>query len=163
MNEIQKYFKYRQALIDQYIRGDMTKSEYLNRNLDAVLGLNIKPFRFIDTVEKGLYNYQYYNALAKEAGIAAGRHTGESELYYREKDKATISILRLLEYQNVSAYFIKVRSKYLKGKIFEILLNDYNAVMHSKSGYILENLRREGVFADRTMVSVIDGYINQKY
>ena len=163
MNEIQKYFRYRQALIDQYIRGDMTKSEYLNKNLDAVLSLNIRPFKIIDSVEKGLFNYQYYNALAKEAGIEAGRHTGDVALYYREKDKATMSILKLLDYENVSAYFIRVRSKYLKGKIFEILLSDYNAIMHSKNKYLLENLKKAGVFKDGTHVSLIDGYINQKY
>ena len=163
MNEIQKYFKYRQALIDQYIRGDMTKSEYLNRNLDAVLSLNIRPFRLIDTVEKGLFNYQYYNALAKEAGIEAGRHNDEVNLYYREKDKATMSILKLLDYENVSAYFIKVRSKYLRGKIFEIVLDDYNAIMHSKNKYLLENLQKAGVFKDGTHISLIDGYINQRY
>ena len=163
MNEIQKYFRYRQSLIDQYIRGDMTKSEYLNKNLDAVLSLNIKPFRYVDSIEKGLFNYQYYNAMAKEAGVEAGRHTGDVDSYYREKDKATLQILRLLEYENVSAYFIKVRSKYLKGKIFEILLNDYNAIMHSKNKYILNNLQKAGVFTDGTRVSLIDGYINQKY
>jgi len=163
LNEIQKYFRYRQALIEQYIRGDMTKSEYLSRNLDAVLSLNIRPFKLIDTVEKGLFNYQYYNALAKEAGIEAGRHTGETELYYREKDRATAQILKLLDYENVSAYFIKVRSKYLKGKIYEIILDDYNAIMHSKNKYLLEKLQRAGVFRDQTMVSVIDGYINQRY
>ena len=112
MNEIQKYFRLRQALIDQYTRGDMTKSEYLNKNLDAVMSLNIKPFRKIDSVEKGLFNYQYYNALAKDAMTVAGRHDSEAGFYYREKDKATLSILRLLDYQNVSAYYIKVRSNY---------------------------------------------------
>ena len=163
MNEIQKYFKLRQALIDQYIRGDMTKSEYLSRNLDAVMGLNIRPFKIIDTVDKGLFNYQYYNALAKDAVSYAGRHDGEAALYYKEKDRATVSILRLIEYKNVTAYFIRVRSKYLKGKIFEIVLNDYNAIMHSKNAFILANLQKAGVFTDGTHTSLIDGYINQKY
>ena len=163
MNDIQKYFRYRQALIDQYIRGDMTKSEYLAKNRDAVMGLNIRPFRNVDSVEKGLFNYQYYNALAKDENAAAGRHNGDAAAYYREKDKATLQILRLLDYENVSAYFIKVRSKYLKGKIYEIILHDYNAIMHSKNIYLLEKLRGAGVFGNETRVSVIDGYINNKY
>ena len=160
MNEIQKYLRLRQALIDQYIRGDMSKSEYLNSNLNAVMSLNIRPFRFVDTVEKGLFNYQYYNALAKD-GIS--RIDGETERHYREKDKATLAILRLLEYENVSAYFIKVRSKHLKGKIFEIILNDYNAIMHSKNSILLDKLKNAGVFIDETRISLIDSYINQRY
>ena len=163
MNEIQKYFRLRQALIDQYIRGDMTKSEYLGRNLDAVLSLNIRPFTKIDTVEKGLFNYQYYNAMAKESVAFAGRMNSEAFNNYREKDKAALSVLRLLDYTNVEAYFIKVRSKHLKGRIFEIVLNDYNTIMHSKSAPLLENLKRAGVFKEGTHVSLIDGYINQKY
>jgi len=163
MNAIQKYFRLRQALIDQYIRGDMTKSEYLNRNLDAVLGLNIQPFTRIDTVEKGLFHYQYHNAMAKESVSFAGRMSSEAFLHYKEKDKAALSVLRLLDYENVAAYFIKVRSKHLKGKIFEIVLHDYNTIMHSKSGTLLESLKRAGVFQDGTQTSLIDGYINQRY
>ena len=66
MNAIQKYFKYRQSLIDQYAKGDMTKREYLQKNYEAVVYGDIGPFRNMDTVEKALFNYQYYNALAKE-------------------------------------------------------------------------------------------------
>ncbi len=66
MNAIQKYFKYRQSLIDQYAKGDMTKREYLQKNYEAVVYGEIGPFRNMDTVEKALFNYQYYNALAKE-------------------------------------------------------------------------------------------------
>ena len=66
MNQIQKYFRYRQSLIDQYKKGDMTKREYLQMNYDAVINNGINPFKNIDTVEKALYNYQYYNALAKQ-------------------------------------------------------------------------------------------------
>ena len=127
------------------------------------MSLNIKPFRKIDSVEKGLFNYQYYNALAKDAMTVAGRHDSEAGFYYREKDKATLSILRLLDYQNVSAYYIKVRSSYLKGKIYEIVLKDYNTIMHSKNNFILESLKQAGVFLEGMRISIIDGYINQKY
>ena len=141
----------------------MTKHEYLSKNLDAVFSLDIKPFRNIDCIEKGLFNYQYYNALAKDAKSAAGSYDTDTNNYYREKDKATLSILRLLEYRNVSAYFIRVRSKYLKGRIFEIVLNDYNNIMHSKNNYVLKCLKDAGVFMDGIHVSLIDGYINQPY
>ena len=45
MNAIQKYFKYRQSLIEQYKKGDMTKREYLEMNYDAVVNNEIKPFK----------------------------------------------------------------------------------------------------------------------
>ena len=66
LNALEKYFRYRQSLIDQYVKGDMTKREYLQANYEAVVYNDIKPFRHIDTVLKGLFNYQYYNARAKE-------------------------------------------------------------------------------------------------
>ncbi len=66
MNAIQKYFRYRQNLIDQYMKGDMTKREYLQKNYEAVVYGDIGPFTNTDSVEKALFNYQDYNALAKE-------------------------------------------------------------------------------------------------
>ena len=66
LNALEKYFRYRQSLIDQYVKGDMTKREYLQANYEAVVYNDIKPFKNIDTVLKGLFNYQYYNARAKE-------------------------------------------------------------------------------------------------
>ena len=71
MNAIQKYFKYRQSLIDQYAKGDMTKREYLQKNYEAVVYGDIGPFRNMDTVEKALFNYQYYNALELQKAGAA--------------------------------------------------------------------------------------------
>lgn len=172
MNALQKYFNYRQALIDQYIKGDMTKREYLDRNLDAVLALNIKPFKNVDTVDKALFNYQYYNAMAKEAKIDTYSYSDremekiyyeKSNYYYNKKDRATLRVLELMDYRNVKAYFIKVRSKYLKNKLFEIILEDNNMILHSANEFILKRLKEEMVFSDGVKKSVIDNYINQKY
>ena len=44
----------------------MTKREYLAKNYETVLNNDIGPFKNTDTVEKALYNYQYYNAMAKQ-------------------------------------------------------------------------------------------------
>ncbi len=172
MNEIQKYFRFRQALIEQYLKGDMTKSEYLSRNLEAVLSLNIKPFKNMDTVDKGLFNYQYYNAMAKEANAEAHSY-GDRELqkesyesanhFYYKKDRATMAVLKLLDYRGVSAYFIHVRSKELKGKLFEIVIEDHDSILHSTNQRILADLQAEQVFLDETKTSLIDYYVNQKY
>ena len=172
MNVIQKYFRYRQSLIDQYIRGDMSKSEYLEANLDAVLALNIPPFRRIDSLDKGLYNYQYFNAMAKDARAVSRdfddydlrrEQFEESNHYYQQKDQATMAVLKLLDFCGVQAYFINVRSQYLKGKLFEIVIEDYQMILHSANPLILKNLRENGVFTEGMRKSLIDGYINQKY
>ena len=99
MNAIQKYFRYRQNLIDQYVKGDMTKREYLERNYEAVVYGDIGPFQNVDTIEKALYNYQYYNALAKQMkSISTSKgmeyelkleYLERSEGYYSKKDRAT--------------------------------------------------------------------------
>ncbi|MDR2650189.1 MAG: hypothetical protein LBB94_10800 [Clostridiales bacterium] len=160
MNEIQKYFKYRQGLINQYVKGDMTKREYLSRNLDAVLALREKPFSIVDTLEKGLFNYQYYNALAKECKNTDPTRT---DFYYSKKDRATMNVLRILDFSGVEAYFIRVRSSQLKGRLYEVIIQEYQMILHSASTEILDRLRCEGVFSEETRQSVIDGYINQKY
>ena len=173
VNAIEKYFGYRQALIDQYAKGDMTKREYLRANYEAVVYNDIKPFKNIDTVLKGLFNYQYYNAKAKEKKQASTikdlsyeekkDYIDSCNYYYGRKDKATLKVLQLLDYKGVEAYFINVRSKELKGKLFEIILTDYNMILHSTNTLILKNLREEGVFSETVKKSLIDGYINQRY
>ena len=173
MNAIQKYFKYRQSLIDQYAKGDMTKREYLRKNYEAVVYGDIGPFRNMDTVEKALFNYQYYNALAKEnKTISTARdmdydlkqdYIEKSNYYYSKKDRATLTALRMLDYKGVEAYFVKVRSKYLKGKLFEIVIEEEDIILHSTSPLILKCLREEGVFHEESRKSVIDDYVNHRY
>ena len=160
LNEIQKYFKYRQGLIDQYVKGDMTKREYLAKNLEAVLSLRDKPFTIVDTLEKGLFNYQYFNAMAKEC---KNTDPAKTDYYYSKKDRATFSVLRILDFRGVEAYFIRVRSPQLRGRLFEIIIQEYQMILHSANPEILARLKRERVFAEETRKSVIDGYINQRY
>lgn len=173
MNAIQKYFKYRQNLIDQYAKGDMTKREYLARNYEAVVYGDIGPFRNIDTVEKALFNYQYYNALAKEMkSVSTTRdldyelkcdYMEKSNYYYSKKDRATLAALRMLDFKGVEAYFVKMRSKYLDGKLFEIVIQEENIILHSTSSLILKLLREEGVFCEERRKSIIDDYVNHRY
>lgn len=174
MNAIQKYFKYRQSLIDQYLKGDMTKREYLAKNYETVLNNDIGPFKNTDTVEKALYNYQYYNAMAKQYKYESTfdyidweikkdlQH--QSNYYYSRKDDATRHVLKMLDYKGVEAYFVKVKSKALKGKLFEMVIHDYkNMILHSTNEGILNSLREEGVFSEGSRISLIDGYVNQRY
>lgn len=173
MNAIQKYFKYRQSLINQYAKGDMTKREYLQKNYEAVVYGDIGPFRNMDTVEKALFNYQYYNALAKENKTISTTRDMDYELkrdyleksnyYYSRKDRATLTALRMLDFRGVVAYFVKVRSRFLKGKLFEIVIEEENIILHSTSPLILNCLREEGVFQEESRKSLIDEYVNHRY
>ncbi|MTI47017.1 MAG: hypothetical protein FH761_04215 [Firmicutes bacterium] len=176
-NIFDKFFENRDSLIIQYRNGDMTKREFLQLNFDFIQQMRVKPFSKIDSYEKGMYNYQYYNVLAKYytmLGVDMKRqgkhynyfkhHLNKAHYYYNEKDKSTLKLLRHLEFENVEAYFIKVESKRLKDKLYEIVLKDYEfAIFHSKSNWLLKILKEEGVFISGKKKSLIDGYINEKY
>jgi len=173
MNAIQKYFKYRQSLIDQYVKGDMTKREYLQKNYAAVVYGDIRPFQNADTIEKALFNYQYYNALAKEMKTVSTARDMDYELkkdylersndYYNKKDRATLTVLRKLDFRGVNAYFVQVKSKYLKGKLFEIVVEEEDIILHSTSALILKLLREESAFTEEIRQSIIDDYVNRRY
>ena len=57
-----------------------------------------------------------------------------------------------------------MESSLLEGKLYEIVLTDYDyAVLHSKSIWLLELLKKEGIFSEKLKKSVIDYYVNQRY
>lgn len=171
------FFENRSSLILQYTNGDISKKEFLEYNFNFVQSMNLKPFSKIDSYEKGMYNYQYYNVLAKYYTMMArdikraGKHMKYYKYYknlgneyYHKKDQATFQLLKYLEFKNVEAYFINVDSKYLNDKLYEIVLLDYDeAIFHSKSLWLLDILRKEGVFIEGKKKSLIDGYINERY
>ena len=172
MNALQRYLNYRQALIEQYTKGDLTKKEYLNLNLDAVLALKDEPFKRVDSLEKGLFNYQFFNAMAKDASMEAkkyaskdfcGIYTEQVNYYYNRKDSATMKILELLDFIGVESYFIKVKSRELKNRLFEIVLKENGMILHSTSEAVLNRLKRENCFSEGVRKSLIDNYINNKY
>lgn len=172
-----EFFEHRDMLIIQHMNGDINKKEYLELNYKYILEKNIKPFQRIDSFEKGMYNYQFYNMMAKYHKMIAqeikdkGKHISfynkylqEADYFYNEKDKTSFRLLRFLHYENVEAYFIKMESSTLEGKLYEIVLKDYEyAVLHSKCLWLLDVLRKEKVFIEGRKKSVIDYYVNQKY
>jgi len=173
-----KFFTHRDYLIIQFMNGDITKREFIEEHYYFIQNMKLKPFKNgIDSFEKGIYNYQYYNMLAKYCYMKAKdkkliqKHPNEARnywekgnYYYHEKDKSTLKLLYHLNFENVEAYFIKVNSKTLKNKLYEIVLKDFESIiLHSKSKYMLNVLRQEGVFKEGIRKSLIDNYINQKY
>ena len=173
-NKFEQFLKNRQNLIDHYTKGDMTKEEFIEENYRCITALDIKPFQRIDNVKKAIYNYQYYNVLAKynqkRAHDLSKKYSSREDFleqanyYYSKKDQVTEKLLKLLDFAGVEAYFVKVKSPYLKKKLFEIVLTDYDSiVLHSTSETIRNMLIRENVFQQEERKSVTDSYINQKY
>jgi hypothetical protein len=173
-NKFEQFLKNRQSLIEQYAKGDLTKDEFIEANYRCINALDIKPFQKIDNVKKAIYNYQYYNVLAKyyqkrAHDINKRNESREdflelSDYYYSRKDRVTEKLLKLLDFRGVEAYFVKVNSPNLKRKLFEIVIKDYdNVILHSKNETILNMLIRENVFIPEEKKSLVDSYINQKY
>ncbi len=174
LNKFEQFLRNRQNLIDQYNKGDLTKEEFIEENYSCITSLDIKPFQRIDNVKKAIYNYQYYNALAKyyqkrahdlhKKNEARSDFLEMSNYYYSRKDFVTEKLLKLLDFRGVEAYFVNVKSPNLKNKLFEIVLLEYdNIILHSTSPSILNMLKYENVFLDEKRKSKIDSYINQRY
>lgn len=171
------FFKNRSSLIVQFKEGVISKRQYLEYNYDLVKRMNLKPFLRIDSYEMGMYNYQYYNVLAKYFTALAkdvkntkkhnkyyNYYLNKGNNYYHEKDKAALSLLKYLEFKRVDAYFINVNSKSLNDKLYEIVLLDYKeAIFHSKAIWLLDILKQEGIFMEEKKDSLIDEYINETY
>ncbi|MFP4698520.1 MAG: DUF6648 family protein [Eubacteriales bacterium] len=169
------FFEHRENLIFQYKKGDLTKDEFIEENYNYIISMDAKPFKKIDYMNKAIFNYQYYNALAKyyqkKAHYLPNHNLKQKQIffdntnyYYKKKDNTTIQTLKLIDYKNVRAYCVKVKSSNLKNKLFEIVFDDYeNLIFHSTSPFIKERLIEEGVFQNTKKTSVIDSYINQKF
>ncbi|MBS4536575.1 hypothetical protein GOQ29_13200 [Clostridium sp. D2Q-14] len=172
-----KFFSHRDLLIMRFADGDISKKEYIIENMEFIKNLDVKPFKNIDSFEKGIYNYQYFNMLAKYYYMEAKelKDQGEPEkyyqsfheegyYYYQQKDKCTLELLKFLKFSNMEAYYIDVESDSLHGKLYEINLKDFDkAILHSKNYKILDILRKKGVFVDNMQKSLIDRYVNVKY
>lgn len=171
------FFENRDKLIISHMNGDIDKSTFLELNYRYMIDNKIKPFQTINSFEKGMYNYQYYNVMAKyyqtiaqeirdnkKDAIFYSKYLDDVKYYYDEKDKTSFRLLRFLRYNNVEAYFISMESSNLEGKLYEIVLKDYEfAVLHSMSEWLLNTLKKENVFINESKKSVIDYYVNQKY
>lgn len=176
-NIFEKFFEHRDLSITKFADGDISKKEYIMENMDFIEKLGVKPFKNIDSFEKGMYNYQYFNMLAKYYYMEAQELIDKGEpskyyqsfqdegyYYYQQKDKSTLKLLNFLKFNNMEAYYIKVESYSLQGKLYEINLKDFDkAILHSKSYKILDALIKKGVFIDNMQKSLIDGYVNVKY
>lgn len=179
VEEIQKikasFIETRNSLIKSYSDGEITKKKFLEDNFNYIKELNIKPFKVINSFEEGMYNYQYYNILAKYYNMKAidASETSTDKYYfyrdmrnryYHDKDKTTMDFLKFLDFKNMEAYYVNMESDALNDQIYEIVLLNYEkAIFHSKSFWLLKKLREKDVFFKEKRKSLIDEYINERY
>lgn len=164
---------HRSKLIKDYDDKLISKKEFLIKSYEFFSFRNPKPFLFVNTYEKGMYNYQYYNIVAKYYRMLAkeeknkrtyNRFMNISNKNYDLKDRMILEILKLKNFKNISAYYINCDSKGLEGKIFEIVLKDEKeAIFHTKNEKILEVLKEKNIFEKNKKNSLIDKYINERY
>lgn len=173
----QHFIERRSSLIESYELGEIDKKEFLKKNIQDLHNRNLRPFLIIDRIEKAIFNYQYYNAMAKHYLILAKEikynkrknkqycnFLSLADKHYHLKDQTILDALEFSEYKNINAYFIRCNSKDLENSLYEIVFKKENHVIfHSKSKKILQRLREKSLLDDDLKVSLIESYINDKY
>ncbi|MCI7238316.1 MAG: DUF6648 family protein [Anaerococcus sp.] len=176
-SKLEIFEKWRKESIDLLDKAEISKDEFLSLNYDFFVKLGLKPFSKITTLSQAIFNYQYYNVMAKKSNLEAKAYLNskkkkkyynklinDRENYYYLKDLATNRLLELLDYKNVDCYYINLKSKRLSGLIYEInVLDRDRLVLHSKNKKILEKLKEKKCFCEDERTSVIDSYVNKSY
>ena len=169
---LKQFIKKRNEIIGKLDEGKISKDEFLEENYILLNRSSMKPFLKIDTVEKGIYNYQYYNILAKYHNGLANDSKGKNmkvykreinkvNNYYYEKDKVVLETLKLMEYEEIEAYYIELYSKRLNNSIFEIVLLNYEkAIFHSMNKNIADILIEKNILKNDIRQSKINSYVN---
>lgn len=173
---LERFIAGRDRLIDCLEVGELDKSAYLEAQYQALMELGVSPRRGgLDSIEEGLFNYQYYNVLAKRERIqskdeefrnpeASRKHRNQADRHYALKDRETVKIMELLNYQHVQSYFIETPARFLTGKLIEIIVDTYDrAVFHTADEGIINRLVRAGVFSEGIRPSIIQSYIESDY
>lgn len=171
-----KFYKRRSKLIEDYTRGEMSKREFIINNFQLAYQMS-GPYVKVDSFEKALFNYQYYNCMAKHYSMMASqckkskkskrtynRYFSLGNSFYEKKDDVVYQILELLNYEFIQAYPIQTDSKRLDDKLFEIVaLKRKEAIFHSISPKIRKILCDKGLFDINKRPSLIAEYINDTY
>jgi len=172
--QLEVFFKKRNDLISELSQGKIDKISFLEKNYELIQNLNMKPLLNISSLEEGMYNYQYYNILAKFFKQKSQLYSNnkkkqkkynenlmKSNNYYAEKDKYLFRMIDFLDKDSSEAYFIDMNSKRLNSSLFEIVVKDVEfAIFHSMNEKILEKLNEKNIFVNETRISKIDDYVN---
>lgn len=173
----EKFYENRSFLISKLDKKELDKSSFIVENYNFFMKIGAMPFVKMDSMDKALFNYQYYNIMAKyykNRAIEIEKRGKKTKLsiscrnksldQYNKKNDVIIKMLDLVHYKNVDAYYIESKSKHLNGSLYEIVFKDYDkAIFHSTEKKILDKLTLNYCFTDVIKKSVIDDYINSKY
>lgn len=164
----------RANLIDLLDKNKLSKLTFNEKNNELFDNLQLKPFSKLDTFNKALFNYNYYNTKAKIALAMCNKYKEQKKINkskreenlklncYSEKDKATYAMVDLEDKEFLEAYYINLNSKNLAKSIFEInFKNREKVILHSKNNDIKDLLIKKGVFIEEIRDSLIDTYVNK--
>lgn len=173
--KLEKFLEYREKSIEELEKGLLTRRQYLELNYNFIQGLNLRPFSLISSYEEAIYNYQFYNILAKKSLSNAENaekrgdkkkkayYLNLKDNYYCEKDKATYAIVSFTDSENLLAYYIETDSMGLRNNLFEIYVKDRKyCILHTKSEKIKTLLKDKKIRIDKKRKSLINEYVNNK-
>ena len=108
-NKLDLFENWRLDSIELLTEEKIDKDEFLDRNYEFIVKLGLKPFSKIVLLEEAIYNYQYYNIMAKLANSKAfkcqnstkkkklySKLINDRENYYYLKDLATCALLEIV-------------------------------------------------------------------
>lgn len=168
-----RFIELRNKYIDLLDSKLISKSEFNHMNNEIFSKINLRPFSVLDSFEKALYNYNYYNSKAKICLEEYNRHKNSGNERkatlannnkvnnYNLKDKAIIAMIKYEDSCNIKAYNIFVNSISLDEKIFEIyFINKERIILHTLNEDIKNILIKLNCFDDTKRESLISSYIN---
>ena len=169
-----RFFSHRNKLIENLDNKEIDKKDFIKENYELIYKIDMKPFANPNNYEKCMYNYQYYNILAKyfynlskKKGVNVKKqklYKDKSRNYYNEKDKSIKNIIKILDKNDIEAYYVKSISKKLNEKLVEIHIKSFEkSILHTLNNEIINSLKEKGVFEDEIRKSIIDEYINMDY
>lgn len=171
--KLEKFIELRNKYISLLEENKISKYEFNLKNHEIFKVINLRPFKVLDSFDKALYNYNYYNSKAKmelenfknykslknekKAKIANNNKLNN----YYHKDEAIKIMIELEKPEFINAYYIDIYSKALNSKIFEIVFfNKDKIILHTQNEEIKEKLIELNCFDFKKRKSLISSYIN---
>lgn len=170
-DKLKKVLDARSRLIDDLDRCVLTKKQFQDENYRILTRYQMKPYAVIETPEQGIYNYQFYNTMAKEyqRRLQCAQHRKKASLeqavrnYFCMKDDCIRQMLHLCAHEPVEAYLVHAASAGMKNRLLEIVfLRREKVILHTLNPKILSQVRRMGIFRPQVRVSLINNYVNSQ-
>lgn len=168
-----RFIELRNKYIDLLDNKLISKSEFNYMNNEIFSKINLRPFSVLDSFEKALYNYNYYNSKAKmcleeynkcktSGNEKKAKLANNNKLNnYNLKDQAIVAMIELENSNNIMAYDIFVNSKNLDSQIFEIYFTKRERIiLHTLNKDIKNMLIKLNCFDEIKRESLISSYVN---